>query len=220
MKIIDRWNEFMGPKDERLTAEANRCAAVGYAILIIGSALCLYYGIMLNQVAETTGHPPAHAARAIGLPGRHRPAHHHSRLGAHLHLPAGAQRHLRHPYAHRPIGSHPLDYVALISLLCGLGLGVTTTVMRILAEVQIVGVENVTWGGDIAMASSISPWRSFWPSACSPPPSTAPSTAVASWSESWRSNRKRASGSALAARLSATLTAPGRTRGWCGRWAP
>ena len=39
MKIIDRWNEFMGPKDERLTAEANRCAAVGYAILIIGSAL-------------------------------------------------------------------------------------------------------------------------------------------------------------------------------------
>ena len=57
MKIIDRWNEFMGPKDERLTAEANRCAAVGYTILIIGSALCLYYGIMLNQVAETTGHP-------------------------------------------------------------------------------------------------------------------------------------------------------------------
>ncbi len=57
MKIIDRWNEFMGPKDERLTAEANRCAAIGYTILIIGSALCLYYGIMLNQVAETTGHP-------------------------------------------------------------------------------------------------------------------------------------------------------------------
>lgn len=45
----------------------------------------------------------------------------------------------------------PWDYVALVSLLCGLGLGVTTTVMRILAEVQIVGVENVTWGGDIAM---------------------------------------------------------------------
>ena len=57
MKIIDRWNEFMGPKDERLAAESNRCAAVGYTILIIGSALCLYYGIMLNQVAETTGHP-------------------------------------------------------------------------------------------------------------------------------------------------------------------
>ena len=45
----------------------------------------------------------------------------------------------------------PWDYVALVSLLCGLGLGVTTTAMRILAEVQIVGVENVTWGGDIAI---------------------------------------------------------------------
>ena len=31
MKIIDRWNEFMGPKDERLAAESNRCAALfGY----------------------------------------------------------------------------------------------------------------------------------------------------------------------------------------------
>ena len=29
MKIIDRWNEIMGPKDERLAAEANRCAAIG-----------------------------------------------------------------------------------------------------------------------------------------------------------------------------------------------
>ncbi|MFR5090966.1 MAG: hypothetical protein ACLTDR_02150 [Adlercreutzia equolifaciens] len=45
----------------------------------------------------------------------------------------------------------PWDYVALISLLCGLGLGTTTAAMRILAEVQIVGIENVTWGGDIAM---------------------------------------------------------------------
>mgnify|MGYP006983005827 FL=1 len=29
MKIIDRWNEIMGPKDECLAAEANRCAAIG-----------------------------------------------------------------------------------------------------------------------------------------------------------------------------------------------
>ena len=220
MKIIDRWNEFMGPKDERLTAEANRCAAVGYAILIIGSALCLYYGIMLNQVAETTGHPlltplgqsvfPVDTALLIiilasGL------------ISTYLQVRSGTfDTHTRIAQSDRI----PWDYVALISLLCGLGLGVTTTVMRILAEVQIVGVENVTWGGDIAMGVVYFTLAFFWPSACLPPPSTAPSTAVASWSESWRSNRKRASGSALAARLSAMLTAPGRTRGWCGRWAP
>ena len=45
----------------------------------------------------------------------------------------------------------PWDYVALVALLCGLGLGITTTAMRILAEVQIVGIENVMWGGDIAI---------------------------------------------------------------------
>ena len=151
MKIIDRWNEFMGPKDERLTAEANRCAAVGYAILIIGSALCLYYGIMLNQVAETTGHPlltplgqsvfPVDTALLIiilasGL------------ISTYLQVRSGTfDTHTRIAQSDRI----PWDYVALVSLLCGLGLGVTTTVMRILAEVQIVGVENVTWGGDIAM---------------------------------------------------------------------
>ena len=151
MKIIDRWNEFMGPKDERLTAEANRCAAVGYAILIIGSALCLYYGIMLNQVAETTGHPlltplgqsvfPVDTALLIiilasGL------------ISTYLQVRSGTfDTHTRIAQSDRI----PWDYVALVSLLCGLGLGVTTTVLRILAEVQIVGVENVTWGGDIAM---------------------------------------------------------------------
>lgn len=146
MKIIDRWNEFMGPKDERLTAEANRCAAVGYTILIIGSALCLYYGIMLNQVAETTGHPlltplgqsvfPVDTALLIiilasGL------------ISTYLQVRSGTfDTHTRIAQSDRI----PWDYVALVSLLCGLGLGVTTTAMRILAEVQIVGIENVTWG--------------------------------------------------------------------------
>ena len=127
MKIIDRWNEFMGPKDERLTAEANRCAAVGYAILIIGSALCLYYGIMLNQVAETTGHPlltplgqsvfPVDTALLIiilasGL------------ISTYLQVRSGTfDTHTRIAQSDRI----PWDYVALISLLCGLGLGTTTT---------------------------------------------------------------------------------------------
>ena len=199
MKIIDRWNEFMGPKDERLAAESNRCAAVGYTILIIGSALCLYYGIMLNQVAETTGHPlltplgqsvfPVDTALLIiilasGL------------ISTYLQVRSGTfDTHTRIAQADRI----PWDYVALVSLLCGLGLGVTTTAMRILAEVQIVGVENVTWGGDIAIGVVYFTLASFWLSACSPPPSTAPSTAVASWSESWKSSRRRAPGNAHSA---------------------
>ncbi len=151
MKIIDRWNEIMGPKDERLAAEANRCAAIGYTILIIGSALCLYYGIMLNQVAETTGHPlltplcqsvfPVDTALLIVILGS-------GLISTYLQVRSGAfDTHARIAQSDRI----PWDYVALVALLCGLGLGITTTAMRILAEVQIVGIENVMWGGDIAI---------------------------------------------------------------------
>lgn len=151
MKIIERWNEFMGPKDERLAAESNRCAAIGYAILIVGAALCLYYGIMLNQVADTTGHAlltplgqsvfPMDIALLVvilvsGL------------VSTYLQVRAGAyDTHTRIAQTDRI----PWGYVALLSLLCGLGLGILTTAMRVLAEVQIVGIENVAWGGDVAM---------------------------------------------------------------------
>lgn len=151
MKIIDRWNEIMGPKDECLAAEANRCAAIGYTILIIGSALCLYYGIMLNQVAETTSHPlltplgqsvfPVDTALLIVILGS-------GLISTYLQVRSGAfDTHARIAQSDRI----PWDYVALVALLCGLGLGITTTAMRILAEVQIVGIENVMWGGDIAI---------------------------------------------------------------------
>lgn len=151
MNIIKRWNEFMGPKDERLEAESNRCAAIGHTILIIGSALCLYYGIMLNQVADTTDHPlltplgqsvfPVDTALLIVILGS-------ALVSTYLQVRSGAfDTHARIAQSDRI----PWDYVTLIALLCGVGLGVVTTAMRILAEVQIVGVENVTWGGDVAM---------------------------------------------------------------------
>lgn len=151
MRIIERWNAIMGPKDERLTAESNRCAAIGYIILIIGAALVLYYGIMLEQVAETTDHPlltplgqsvfPASTALLIviiisGL------------VSTYLQVRTGAfDTHARIAQTDRI----PWDYVALMALLCGGCLGVATTVTRILAEVQIVGIANVAWAGDIAM---------------------------------------------------------------------
>lgn len=151
MKIIDRWNEFMGPKDERLVAESNRCAAIGYTILIIGTSLCLYYGIMLNQVADTTGHPlltplgqsvfPVDIAILIVILSS-------GLISTYLQVRSGAlDTHARIAQSDRI----PWDYVTLIALLCGVGLGVVTCGMRILAEVQIVGIENVTWAGDIAM---------------------------------------------------------------------
>ena len=45
----------------------------------------------------------------------------------------------------------PWVYVAIFALFCGAVLGVLTCGMRILAEIQIVGIENVAWFGDLAI---------------------------------------------------------------------
>ena len=57
MNLIKRYNQIMGPKDERLEAEENKSMKVGGTILLIGSVLSLYYAIMLDQVSSTTDHP-------------------------------------------------------------------------------------------------------------------------------------------------------------------
>lgn len=57
MNLIKRYNQIMGPKDERLEAEENKSMKVGGIILLIGSVLSLYCAIMLDQVSSTTGQP-------------------------------------------------------------------------------------------------------------------------------------------------------------------
>lgn len=52
MNLIKRYNQIMGPKDERLEAEENKSMKVGGTILLIGSVLSLYYAIMLDQVSS------------------------------------------------------------------------------------------------------------------------------------------------------------------------
>lgn len=45
----------------------------------------------------------------------------------------------------------PWDFVSLFALFCGAIVGILTCGMRIVAEVQIVGLENVAWMGDLAI---------------------------------------------------------------------
>ena len=59
MNLIKRYNQIMGPKDERLEAEENKSMKVGGTILLIGSVLSLYYAIMLDQVSSPLVSPPS-----------------------------------------------------------------------------------------------------------------------------------------------------------------
>lgn len=151
MNLIKRYNQIMGPKDERLEAEENKSMKVGGTILLIGSVLSLYYAIMLDQVSSTTDQPiftalgekliPVHLLLVLTI------------------LVAGVvsltmQTRAGYFSSHKrfaEVDQVPWDFVALFALFCGAIVGILTCGMRIVAEVQIVGLENVAWMGDLAI---------------------------------------------------------------------
>ena len=151
MYLTRKWNEIMGPKDERLEAEENKTAKVSSYILLFGSVLSLYYSIMLNQVAYTTDSPILTGLGESVVP---------------VQLPltltiliAGVATVImqtksgffssRKRFAE--IDSMPWNYISAIAVFCGAVIGILTCVMRIVAVIQIVGFEHVAWLGDLAI---------------------------------------------------------------------
>ena len=151
MNLIKRWNAFMGPKDERLESESNRCMRVGYTILLAGAGIAPWYGIMVNRVADTTDTPiytsigqdvfPVTGVIAVAI------------LVSCL-ITLGMQMKAGIVDEHvcmATIDHVPWGFCVLIGLISGAMLGVISAAMRMLAEIQIVGIESVTWAGDLAM---------------------------------------------------------------------
>ncbi len=151
MYLIKKWNEIMGPKDERLETEENKAIKASAYILLIGTVLSLYYAIMLDQVAYTTNHPIMTSLGeslihvqfpltiTILLAGI---------VSIAIQLKSGSFSSYKR---FAEVDSIPWDYVSLFAIFCGLVLGFLTCGMRIIAETQIVGIEHVSWLGDIAI---------------------------------------------------------------------
>ena len=151
MNLIKRWNDFMGPKDERLESESNRCMRVGYTLLLAGAGIAAYYGVMVNQVADTTGTPiytsigenvfPVSGVVAVAILIS-------CLITLGMQMKAGiVDEHVRMA----TIDHVPWGFCVIIGVISGAILGVITATMRMLAEIQIVGIENVTWAGDLAI---------------------------------------------------------------------
>lgn len=151
MKLIEKWNAYMGPKDERLAAESDRFAKIGYFVLIAGAAVCCYYGIMLDQVSTVTERP-IYTELGAGL---FRPYQlllwvilASCVVVTALELRAGI-------FSDRSrlasVDKVPWDYVVLLALLTGATLFVLAVPLRIIAEIQIVGLNGVMWFGDFAI---------------------------------------------------------------------
>ena len=137
MNLIKRYNQIMGPKDERLEAEENKSMKVGGTILLIGSVLSLYYAIMLDQVSSTTGQPiftalgekliPVHLLLVLTI------------------LVAGVvsltmQTRAGYFSSHKrfaEVDQVPWDFVSLFALFCGAIVGIHTCGMRIVADLAI-----------------------------------------------------------------------------------
>lgn len=151
MKLMDEWNEYMGPKDERIEAKFGHIYKVGYIIFAIGACICLFYGVMLDQVACVTDKPIRTAAGenvfsptyllmiVILIAGivpcllqtQEGTASEHSRIAEVDHIPWG--------------------YVVLCSILIGIAIGFGVFALRVIAEIQIVGFGNIMWLGDLAI---------------------------------------------------------------------
>ncbi|NHM16386.1 hypothetical protein GMI69_06895 [Eggerthellaceae bacterium zg-887] len=153
MKLMERWRTYWGPEDERLVETENRTTRVGYAILLVGGMVTTYYAIMLDQVAGVADRelltsvgqgvfPAQNLLMIVMLLGSFVPLAMQMREGI-------VDVRSRFAQAERV----PWDYVVLLSLVIATSLGVLTALLRVVAEVQIVGWSQVAWAGDLAIGA-------------------------------------------------------------------
>ena len=51
LKLVQKWREYAGPKDERLEAENAKIYKIGFVLLSFGMLMILFYEIIARQVA-------------------------------------------------------------------------------------------------------------------------------------------------------------------------
>ena len=147
LKIVQKWREYAGPKDERLEAENAKVYKIGFYLLSFGMLMILFYEILARQVAwvhsSSSEMPhlfatPFEAAMyawlvivmliCVVLQTRKGYVD-TNRFGQTEHLPVG-----------------------YFLLLCGIS-GVTSALviaaMRCIAEAQIVPLESVLWAANL-----------------------------------------------------------------------
>lgn len=148
LKIVQKWREYAGPKDERLEAENAKVYKIGFYLLSFGMLMILFYEILARQVAwvhsSSSEMPhlfatPFEAAMYVWLVivmlicvvlQMRKGYVDTNRFGQTEHLPVG-----------------------YFLLLCGIS-GVTSALviaaMRCIAEAQIVPLESVFWAANLA----------------------------------------------------------------------
>lgn len=148
LKLVQKWREYAGPKDERLEAENAKIYKIGFYLLSWGMLMILFYEILARQVAwihsDASEIPhlfatPFEAAMYAWLVivmlicavlQTRKGYIDTNRFGQTEHLPVG--------------------YFLLVSGLSGAAFALVIAAMRCIAEAQIVPLESVFWLANLA----------------------------------------------------------------------
>lgn len=152
LKLVQKWREYAGPKDERLEAESAKIYKIGFVLLSFGMLMIFFYQFIARQVAwvhsDASEMPhgfatPFEAAMYLWLV-------------LVMLICAGLQTRKGYVDTNRfgQTEHLPVGYFLLLSGLSGAAFALVIAAMRCIAEVQIVPLE------------SFFGWRT-WPRACS-----------------------------------------------------
>ena len=148
MKIVQKWREYAGPKDERLEAENAKIYKLGFMLLSFGMLALLIYQIMAQQVAwvHNGGNGAFHLfASPVD-------AAMYAWLFIVMLICAVLQTRKGYVDTNRfgQTDRLPASYFLLVAGLTGVSSALAIAAMRCIAEAQIVPFESIFWAANLA----------------------------------------------------------------------
>ena len=148
MRIVQKWREYAGPKDERLEAENAKIYTLGFMLLSFGMLALLVYQIIAQQVAwvHNGGNGAFHLfASPVD-------AAMYAWLFIVMLVCAVLQTRKGYVDTNRfgQTDRLPASYFLLVAGLSGVASALAIAAMRCIAEAQIVPFEGIFWAANLA----------------------------------------------------------------------
>ena len=148
MRIVQKWREYAGPKDERLEAESAKIYKLGFMLLSFGMLALLVYQMMAQQVAwvHNGGNGAFHLfASPVD-------AAMYAWLFIVMLVCAVLQTRKGYVDTNRfgQTDRLPASYFLLVAGITGVASALAIAAMRCIAEAQIVPFEGIFWAANLA----------------------------------------------------------------------
>ena len=147
MSIKEALHRYRGNRDERIVAEMNKIYKNGFIALSYGLVVYLVYGLMKSQVLLVNG-----ITDSASIPLSQTILHGWFLVVMIACVIATTGKGFVDDGRFAETGSFPLGYFLLCSIAAALATGVGSALLRMLAELEIVGPDGILWVADIAIA--------------------------------------------------------------------